>query len=136
MVAVLSAIKAVLGRFSLLWKYYGVGAINTAFGYSLYSVIIFLGVNLFIAQLISHCTGVVFNYFMFKKHVFKGTQPNIVRYIGAYIVNYFIGLGALYIVSRFFHSPYIAGFIALLIISTINFFVLRYLVFLKTDGRN
>jgi putative flippase GtrA len=105
--------------------------INTAFGFGLYSLLVLLGLNLFIAQIISHFTGVAFNYFMFRRHVFRDHKADIGYYIGAYGFNYLMGLAFLFVAHHFVASPYLAGFLALLATSMINFFVLKHIVFTK-----
>ena len=70
-----------------------------------------------------------FNYFMFKTHVFHGSEPAIGPYIGAYTLNYFMSLGFLTLFHHFIPSPYLAGFCALVTVSTINYFVLKRFVF-------
>jgi putative flippase GtrA len=121
-------------RGELLVRYGAVGLINTAFGYGLYAALVFAGLNLFLAQILSHCTGAVFNYAMFRRHVFTDSGGAVGRYIGAYAVNYGLGLAGLALFHRFVASPYLAGFLALVVVAAINFFILRLLVFRKTPA--
>lgn len=118
-------------RFGLVIRYGGVGIINTIFGYGLYVAMIFLGTNLYVAQILSHGAGAIFNYFMFKRHVFVGSSAAIFRYIGAYTWNYLLGLVLLAGFHRIFPSAYLDGFLVLLVLAALNFFVLRHLVFRK-----
>jgi putative flippase GtrA len=112
-----------------LWRYYYVGAINTAFGYGLYALLVFLGLNLFVAQILAHISGSTFNYFMFRRHVFRNQGHPFGRYILAYALNYLMGLTCLAVIHSFLKSPYLAGFGSLIITATINYFVLRRFVF-------
>jgi len=116
-------------KLEVVVRYGAVGLINTAFGYGLYAGLVFIGLNLFVAQILSHCTGAVFNYFMFKRHVFTRANHAVLRYVGAYGLNYILGLTSLALVHHVIASPYLAGFLALLAVAFINFFVLRFLVF-------
>lgn len=118
----------------LVWRYYYVGIINTAFGYGTYSLLIFLGLNLFFAQVISYVAGVSFNYFTFTRHVFRDRQRSVVSFGGAYVFNYFVNVGLLALFHRFM-GPYAAGLAAALGASIVNFFVLRYVTFRKTRER-
>ncbi len=126
-----SNLRRLATRFSLVIRYYSVGIVNTAFGYGLYAALVLVGLNLFVAQIISHFTGVAFNYFMFKRHVFRSHHAPILHYVAAYGFNYFLGLAFLYVAHLFVPSPFIAGFLALLAVSAINYFVLKHLVFVK-----
>lgn len=121
-------------RIAELWRYYKVGVVNTAFGFGLYSLLVFLGLNLFIAQIVSHVTGAAFNYFMYSTHVFKGTTARIVPYIASYSLNYVIGLSCLGFFHQFIHSPYLAGVMGLVASSIVNYLLLKAFVF-KDLGR-
>lgn len=102
---------------------------NTAFGYGLYVFIVAMHVNLFVAQIISHICGAVFNYFTFSRHVFRGHKTRIDRYILSYGLNYLLGLAALIGAHRLIYSPYLDGVIALVLVSIINYGVLKVFVF-------
>jgi putative flippase GtrA len=119
-----------------LWNYYKVGIVNTIFGLSLYAFLIFIGMNLFVAQLIGQCVGVVFNYYTFRTHVFKGGVSSIGRFVLAYLLNYALGLGCLFVLHKFIASAYIAGFGAAVVVSGINYFVLKFLVFNRRSVEN
>jgi putative flippase GtrA len=112
-----------------LWRYYGVALVNTIFGYGVYSIFVFLHLNIYIAQILSRIFGMTFNYFTYKNHVFAGSGPNRVKYILAYLLGYVLGVGFLTIFHSFVRSPYIAGFLSLICVSLINYFVLRKFVF-------
>lgn len=118
-----------MGRLERLIRYYGVGAINTAFGFGLYSLLVFLGLNLFLAQLVAVICGTAFNYFTYSRHVFTGDRRSPLAFVGAYAVNYFLGFGLLALIHMFVKNPYAAGFIGLLIGTAINYFILRRFVF-------
>lgn len=116
-------------RISLFVRFFGVGAVNTAFGFGLYSVLVLLGLNLYIAQIIAQCCGVTFNYFMYRRHVFTDSKPFIGYYIVAYGLNYLIGVVLLYLAHRAIQSPVLAGLVATIVAALINFFILKNFVF-------
>ena len=116
-------------RIAELWRYYKIGVVNTIFGIGVYSLLVFFGLNLFVAQILSHIVGVTFNYFMFTKHVFRTVKPHIPRYIFSYGVNYLIGLAFLALFHHFMPSPYIAGFLSAASASVINYVILKTFVF-------
>ena len=113
-----------------LFKYYQVALINTAFGYSLYAGLLFVGTNLFVAQILSYTSGVTFNYFMYRRHVFRDSPSAPVRFLLAYGANYLLNLGFLALL-RPVGSPYLSGFLASLAASLVNYFALKLLVFRK-----
>ena len=57
-------------------KFFVVGFINTVFGYSIYSLFIFLGFNYFLAALISQIIGTLFNYKTIATYVFPNGGNN------------------------------------------------------------
>lgn len=95
--------------------------------------LVYFGLNMFIAQLVSHVAGMGFNYFTYSRHVFRDAAPAKLRFILSYGVNYLLGLGALAAVARYIASPYIAGLIAAIIVSAVNYFALKYLVFNRNN---
>jgi putative flippase GtrA len=119
-----------LPRVEMLLRYYGVGVINTAFGFGLYALLVFVGLNLYVAQITAHVTGATFNYFTYSRHVFhKDSERRPLAFVGAYAVNYVVGLALLAVAHQFVRSPYLAGFLALLVGTALNFLVLRRFVF-------
>jgi putative flippase GtrA len=116
-----------------LWRYYQAGILNTAFGLAAYSLLVWAGMNMFAAQFVSHLMGMTFNYFTYSRHVFRDAAPAKLRFVLSYGVNYLVGLATLAVVSRFIASPYLAGFVAAMLVSVINYFALKHLVF-KADA--
>lgn len=139
-----------------LWRYYSAGLINTAFGFTVYVILVRLGLNLFVAQVVSHVMGAAFNYFMFRLHVFRGTKPNLGRYIASYGFNYLISVAILAVVNHYvapFYDPrvltlighlgggiprqaasYVSGVITIVTSSVVNYFVLKRFVFRAAPG--
>ena len=118
-----------LGSIERLWRYYQAGIINTAFGYGLYALFVSLGLNMYLAQIVAHLLGMAFNYVTYSRHAFHDSDVSKSRFVASYAVNYLLGLGALWAISHLIASPYLAGFIAVGIVSLINYFVLKNWVF-------
>lgn len=118
-----------LGKLRELLRYYQAGILNTLFGFGTYSSLVFLGLNLYLAQFISHFAGVVFNYFSYSRHVFRDSGPAKLRFTLSYVGNYLMGLAVLAAMAQVIRSPYVAGLAAIVIVSLINYFVLKHLVF-------
>ena len=117
-----------------LWRYYQAGIVNTVFGYGLFALFVALGLNMYVAQIASHLLGMAFNYFTYSRHAFHDSDVSKSRFIASYAVNYLLGLGALWAVSQVVASPYLAGFIAVGIVSLINYFILKHWVFTARAG--
>lgn len=112
-----------------LWRYYQAGIINTAFGYALYALLVAAGLNIYAAQLVAHILGVIFNYVTYSRHAFADRRGSPSRFILAYVLNYILSAALLGVASLWVESPYLAGLIATLIVSIVNFFLLRKMVF-------
>lgn len=121
-------------RLDQFWAYVRVGVLNAGFGYGLYALLLLVGVNLFAAQIIAHCLGMGFNYFMFRRHVFRDSSAAVMPYILAYAVNYGLSLATLAGLNRVLASDYLAGFLAIVFVALVNFVVLKFLVFLPRSA--
>ena len=101
-----------------------------AFGFSLYALLVAAGFNIYAAQIVSHILGVAFNYFTYSRHVFRDAGPSKLRFIVSYAVNYLMSAAMLATTTIWVTSPYIAGFIVVITVSLINYFALKYIVFI------
>lgn len=117
-----------------VWRYYQAGIVNTAFGLGAYALLVWLGVNMYAAQLISHTAGVAFNYLTYTRHVFRDAAPAKLRFILSYAGNYLMGLAALAGVATVVRSPYLAGLIATVLVSIVNYFILKHWIFQRTTA--
>lgn len=115
-----------------LFRYYQAAVVNTLFGYGLYALFVTAGLNMYVAQFVGHVLGVIFNYFTYSRHAFRGTHGSKLRFGLAYVGHYLVGLAMLALASLVFQSPYIAGLAALILASILNYFVLKNLVFTRT----
>lgn len=122
-----SAIKAS----AEIWRYYQAGIVNTLFGYALFALFVAVGLNMYLAQLVGHILGVIFNYFTYSRHAFRGIRGSKWRFVIAYAGNYLLGLAMLAAVATVIPSPYLAGLAALIVVSLLNYFILKHLVFIK-----
>ncbi len=114
-----------------LWRYYQAGLVNTIFGYGLFALLVWLGLNIYLAQIFSHVLGASFNYLTYSRYAFATHEASKVRFALSYVGNYFLGLTGLAMIARFVASPYFAGFLATMFVSLVNYFVLKRLVFAK-----
>ncbi len=112
-----------------LWRYYKVGVLNTLFGYGLYAFLLSAGLKMYAAQIVGHIIGAIFNYFSYSRHVFHNATASKIRFILSYTLNYLVGLASLALSAAIVSSPYVAGLMAMLLTSVINFIVLRRFVF-------
>lgn len=112
-----------------LFRYYQAGIVNTAFGYGLFALFIWLGMNMYVAQIVSHVAGVAFNYLTYSRYAFRDHDANLKRFILSYGVNYLLSVACLAAATHVIASPYVAGLIATIFVSAVNYLVLKRLVF-------
>lgn len=124
-----------MDRLAELWRYYQAGVVNTLFGFGLYALLVRAGLGMYAAQIVAHVLGVAFNYLTYSRHVFRDAGPAKARFAASYVVNYGLSLGALALASLVVRSPYLAGAIATVVVSLLNYFLLRHLVFARSTPR-
>ncbi len=112
-----------------LFRYYQAGVLNMAFGFGLFALFVRTGMNIYLAQILSHFIGVAFNYFTYSRYTFVERPGKRFRFFLSYVANYFINLVALAVLLKFLKSPYLASLIATIIVSFLNYFFLKRLVF-------
>ena len=118
-----------------LWRFLKVGVLNTLFGYALYSALVAIGLQMFVAQIVGTVIAVAFNYFTYSRHVFHAAPASRVRFVLSYALNYLVSLAALALAAIVVPSPYLAGLLATLVTAAINFVVLRRFVFVARADR-
>lgn len=118
-----------IARLLEVFRFYQAGLVNLGFGIACYMALVWLGVGKYPAQFVSHMAGTAFNYFTYSAYVFRDAGPAKLRFVASYIVAYLLGLGMLVLVSQVISNDYLAGLVAALLVSVVNYFGLRHLVF-------
>lgn len=118
-----------LPRLFEVLRYYQAGLVNLGFGIGCYMALVWTGMNIFLAQAISHVAGTAFNYFTYSRFVFRTTKPAKLRFVLSYLGSYMLNLAALAACARFIANPYWAGIAAAFLVSIVMYFGLRRLVF-------
>ncbi|OYY14306.1 MAG: hypothetical protein B7Y62_11255 [Sphingomonadales bacterium 35-56-22] len=116
-------------RIREIGRYYAAGIVNTAFGYGAFAALVWLGINLYLSQLLAHLAGVSFNYIIYSRHVFKNSKAAKKKFVVSYVGNYLVSLATLTAVNQIINSHYIAGILTIFLVSILNFFVLKKFVF-------
>jgi len=111
-------------------KFLFVGAINTVFGYLMYSIFISTPLHRSTALLCAYIAGVMWNFKTTGVLVFKnGDNSLIFRFIGSYVITYFINLFFLNIFAGYGVNKYIAQLIMVLPIAVLSFVFFKKFVF-------
>ena len=108
-----------------------VGGINTVFGYSLYAFLIWIGLPIEAAVLISTVLGVLFNFVSYGRLAFGGVLSGmtLARFIANYTALYFLNVWLLKLVVRAGYSAYLAAILLMPVTIIITFVSLRLFVF-------
>ncbi|MDG6079370.1 GtrA family protein [Erythrobacter litoralis] len=118
----------------LLWRYYQAGIVNTLFGYGFFAVLVWTGLNIYVAQVIAHVGGTVFNYVTYSRYTFRSRNTPVGRFVVSYALNYLLSVVFLFGFEQVFRSPYLSGLGAVLVVSALNFLVLKRFVFNEKEA--
>ena len=79
-----------------MFRFFIVSGINTVFGYGLFALLTYFGLNYMLAILLATVIGILFNFKTIGALVFKTHNNTLIfRFFGVYGVNYLINIGAL-----------------------------------------
>jgi len=107
-----------------------VGALNTLFAYSLYSLLLFLQLHYALASLLSTVGGVLFNFKTTGTLVFKSRDNGLLsKFIAVYCITYSVNVGFLKLFHYFDANMYYAGAIMVLPIALLSYTLLKKYVF-------
>ena len=112
-------------------KFILVGILNTAFGYSLFALFIFLNMHYSLAVFLSTVLGILFNFKTIGKLVFDSHDNSLIfRFIFVYVLLYLINISCLWFFKiSGWENMYINGFILLIPLALISFVLNKKFVF-------
>ncbi len=111
-------------------KFLFVGAINTLFSYSVYSLFLFLGMHYAFAAIASTVLGVLFNFKTTGTIVFKNKDNTLIfKFIGVYCITCSLNILLLRFFDAFNFNMYAAGAILVLPIAMVSYILMKKLVF-------
>ncbi len=111
-------------------KFLFVGVINTLFGYTIFTLLIFLKLDYRFALLIATICGVLFNFKTIGILVFE-TKSNrlIIRFFAVYLSIYLLNIGSLQITNFLGINVLLAQAILLLPLAIVSYFLNKRFVF-------
>ncbi len=76
-----------------LVRFLVIGAVNTAFSYVIYALLVLIGLHYSLATLISTILGIIFNFFTTGRIVFRNMDNRrIIRFILVYTLTYLVNV--------------------------------------------
>jgi len=116
----------------LFYRYLVVGIGNTVFGYSIFMLFLYIGLHYSVAVLLSTIIGILFNFYMYGRVVFKSNSWELFRKVCFfYLILYLINITLLAILNTYMVNLYIAGIIVLPLVSFLGFIFNRRYVWIK-----
>ncbi|ARG98735.1 GtrA family protein [Legionella micdadei] len=110
-------------------RYIFVGILNTLFGYLLYAIFIFLGMQYTKALFLATVLGVLFNFKTIGRLVFNSANNLLIfKFIGVYVFLYFFNIGIISLLKELYDF-YIAGFVSFILSAALGFVLNKHLVF-------
>lgn len=107
-----------------------VGAVNTAFGYTLFALLVWLGLPYPAAIALATVAGVAFNFHSTGRLVFGGApRARLARFVGVYALVYLLNVVAVAGLMRLGLNVYAANAVAVLPLALIAYMLQRSLVF-------
>jgi putative flippase GtrA len=113
-------------------KFLVIGLINTIFGYSLYSTLIYIEFPIEISLLSSTLIGVIFNFVSFSKLLFKENLFAFLflKFVICYILIYFLNIELLkFLINIRNLNPFLSQALCLPIFVIISWLLLRFFVY-------
>jgi putative flippase GtrA len=113
---------------TLFIRYVLVGGLNTAFGYSVFALLIFMGLHYSVAIFFATAVGILFNFVTYANLVFgKSSRRLIWRFIAIYCVLYVVNFTAVFFFLPLLHNVYAANALATVFNTVLGFYLnLRY----------
>lgn len=116
-------------------KFLFVGALNTAFAYCIYALLITLKVHHDLALSLQYVIGVMWNFKTTGAIVFKNNDNSLIfKFFGSYIFTYLINMFCLNKLIDFGLGEYLAQAIMVLPIAMLSFILFKTFVF-KEGGK-
>lgn len=107
-----------------------IGGINTAFGYGVFALLIFLKVHYAVAALLSTIFGVLFNFKTTGTLVFESKDNRLIfKFVGVYAIIYAINTASLKVFNFYRVDMYLAGALMILPMAMVAFVLNKRLVF-------
>ncbi len=126
-----------------LWRFvkFGItGVMNTLVDFGVYTLLVELfSVNMYVAQIISYCCGMLNSYLVNRKWTFK-TQSKVVsgelwRFILLNLSMMLLGMGVIWLGTQWLHcSPVLAKLLSSGVTLVVNFLVSNFWVFRNKGG--
>lgn len=109
-----------------------VGLLNTAFGYLLYAIFIFIGIGYILAIFFSTLIGILFNFKTIGKFVFQSSENQLIfKFFFVYLISFVVNVSIVTVIRNLGYNDYLSGLVAITTSAVISFVLMKYFVFKK-----
>ena len=116
----------------ILIRYILVGAINTAFGYSMFVLLIYIGLHYSLAILLATIAGIFFNFKTLGRFVFRQSDWRLIwRFIAIYGLLYLLNICCVFVLLKYIQNVYVANALTIIFIAGLGFMLNRSFVYAK-----
>lgn len=113
-----------------LVRFLAVGVVNTLFGYSIYALLIHLGLGYTYSLLFATILGVLFNFQTIGRLVFQSRDKRLIgKFFAVYGITFCLNLLLIKMMIKFGLSAYLAGALALIPATILSFLLNKFFVF-------
>ena len=120
-------------KYTIFYKYLLVGGVNTAFGYSVFVILLFFGFHYSLAVLVATILGVLFNFQSYGRLVFQAHSWNLLgRFVFVYTSIYLVNITLLLVFDLFVSNLYISGAMTTPVIAYLGYILNRRYVWIKS----
>ena len=111
-------------------KFLFVGGINTAFGYGIYALFLFIGLHYSLAVFLGTVLGVIFNFKTTGSLVFKNKENKLLaRFFAVYGITYLLNIIGLKLFITIGFNSYTGGAVLILPMAVVAFILNKNFVF-------
>ena len=130
-------IKTITGESNRIVRFIAVGALNTVFGLTVYSVFIWCGSPTWLALIGGNLAGLAFNFVTTGGLVFADLSPRrIPAFAAVYIGTYLLNLGLIHGLSAIIGGPILSQVVLTPIMAVIAYLLMSRVVFAdRTDAK-
>jgi len=113
-----------------LFRFLLVGCLNTAFSYSIYALLLWVGLHFAVANGLAFLISLLFSFMTQSRLVFRQTDlRRLPRFIVVWLGIYAFNVGVIDAFMRAGLSAYAGGALALVPVTVLSFIVQRWIVF-------
>lgn len=113
-----------------------IAALNTLFGYTLYALLLTIGLHYVLATFTGQIIGILVNFKTYSRFVFRNGDNSLIgKFVGVYAFTYICNIiGIAYLVNQIGLSDYISGAVMVIPIGCLTFLLNKILVFKKINN--